>query len=346
MSSPFIKNDYVASVFVHVLRFLGVYSVAISYRAAKRHLDLGRNAVELLHIIANNMLLNNIKICMEDVYGTPIGFYKGVTLLYDTKRHTESKFYIVDARDMCSKDITEDVISLFLKTYPRDPVILVDAILWELHHEEEKRRAVKQFMVLLSTIRKRLTDLNVVLVSPPKELIDCIKEFKNSIGISNGSIYNIDLSKSILLDPYAPEELTMEDIMNSHYFIIGFLIDDRFPRPYATYMLKLLRNLDLKRRSIKLHGSLIGVPREINKIIDIILDVRLYGLSLEKAVVNNMGIDDKIKRIVYDIKKHLVKEGTVDEQYIKTLATLYNIDEHRFKKVYMRVRKLLNTTTG
>ncbi|MEM2261871.1 MAG: hypothetical protein QXK24_05415, partial [Ignisphaera sp.] len=338
------KNDYIALVFAHTLRFLGVDSVVISRKAVKKYLYSSKgNSIEMLHAIINSLLLRRVKICMEEVYGIPMGFYKGVLLLYDVKRCIEAKFHLMDMYEECTTDVTNNVISLFLKIYTRIPMILLDAIIWELHHDEEKKKAVKQLAVLISTIRKRLTDLNAIFVSPPTELMNFMKEMNSAIEIDEGSLYKIlDPSKTIILDPYASEELSVQDVLENQYFIIGFLVDDKFPRPYATYMLKLLRGIDFKRRSIKLNGSIIGVPKEINKIIDIILDVKLGGLMLEDAIISNMSIDDKIRRIIYDIEKYIAEGKVIDEQYIRRLSEFYNLDRDQFEKIYKRIRKLFS----
>lgn len=339
------KNDSVASIFAHVLRILGVDSVVISRRVVKKYLQHNKgNSIEILHTIANNILRKRIKICIERIYGVPIGFYKNITILYDTKKYMEVEYYIVDIHEKCSIDITNKTVSLFLSVYPKIPMILIDATLWELHHEEEKRKAIKQFLVLINTIRKRLTDLNILLVSPPIELIDLVKEAVEFIETNDNSIYNtIDSSKAIILDPYAHDELTVKDIMENHYFIVGLLIDDKFPRPYATYMLKLLQAINFNRKAIKLYGSIIGVPKEINKIIDIILDVKLNSMSLEEAIINNMSIDDKVKRIIYDIEKDIAKRRTIDENYIERYISIYKVNNNQFRKIYKRIKNYLKS---
>lgn len=332
-----------ASVFAHVLRILGVDSVVISRKVVKKYLQHNKgNSIEILHTIANNILRKRIKICIERIYGTPIGFYKNITILYDIKKYMEVEHYIVDIHEKCSIDITNKTVSLFLSVYPKTPMILIDATLWELHHEEEKRKAIKQFLVLINTIRKRLTDLNIILVSPPIELVDLVKEFIEFIETNNNSLYNtIDSSKAIILDPYAHDELTVKDIMENQYFIVGLLIDDKFPRPYATYMLKLLQAINFNRKAIKLYGSTVGVPKEINKIIDIILDVKLNSMPLEKAIINNMSIDDKVKRIIYDIEKDIAKRRTIDENYIERYISIYNVNNNQFRKIYKRIKSYL-----
>ncbi len=335
------KDDYVASIFADTLRILGVNSVAISRRVVKKHLYPNKKStIEMLNVIANSMLLGRIRICREKVYGTPVGFYKNILLLYDVKKYIEAGAYVVDIHEGCTTEITNDIISLFLRMYPRNPIILIDAILWELHHEEEKKKAIKQLIILISTLRKRLTDLNIILISPPAELMDFIKKLGSTIEVDDGSIYDtIDPSKAVVLDPYAHEELNVYDIMKNQYFVIGFLIDNKFSRPYATYMLKLLRGINFKRKAIKLYNSTVGIPKEINKIIDIILDVRLNGLPLENAIIDNMSIDDKIRRIVYDIERQVLERKTIDEHYIRKLFALYNVNEAQLKKICKRIRR-------
>ncbi|MCX8199733.1 MAG: hypothetical protein N3E36_06955 [Sulfolobales archaeon] len=316
--------------------------VVISRRVVKKYLSPSRkSSIEMLNTIVNNMLLGKIRICREEAYGTPIGFYKNILLLYDVKKHTEAEFRLTDVREECPTEITGEAISLFLSIYPRTPVVLLDATLWDLHHEEERKKAVKQFMILINTLRKRLTELNVILVSPPIELVDLIKKMDSIIEINDGSIYtSVDPSKVVLLDPYAHEELSVQDVLENQYFIIGLLVDDKFPRPYATYMLKLLHGIDCKRRAIKLYKSVIGVPKEINKIIDILLDIRLNGLSLENAIISNMSIDDKIRKVVHDIRKHALEGKIVDEQYVRKLCMVYDVNEVQFEKICKRIKRI------
>lgn len=341
-----LRNGYAASVFADALRIIGVGSVVISRKIVKRYLHSNiESSAEMLNTIANAVLLGKIRICRENAYGIPAGFYKNILLLYDVKKHTEAEFRFVDLSEDCRYEVTRDAVSLFLYMYPKTPVLLFDAILWELHHEDEKRKALKQFAILISTLRRRLTNLNAILISPPIELIDLVKKMGNAIEINDGSVYtNIDPSKTVILDPYSDEELSARDVFENQYFIIGLIVDSKFSRPYATYMLKLLRRINCKRRAIKLYGSTVGVPKEVNKIVDILLDVRLNGLSLEDAIIGSMGIDDKIDRMVHDIMKHLSEDGVVDEQYVRKLSMTYGVDEAQFEKMYRKIKRLLTTT--
>jgi Uncharacterized conserved protein len=109
-------------------------------------------------------------------------------------------------------------------------------------------------------------------------------------------------AKTIVLDPYGDVDANEEIIRNSDVFIIGGIVDKGRRLKYATTELAKMRGYDYPRVRIKLRGSVVGVPDEINKIAEIVLKVK-EGESLEEAVISTMSKADKVARILYDVHR-------------------------------------------
>ncbi|MEL9939438.1 MAG: hypothetical protein QW348_00750 [Ignisphaera sp.] len=296
------------------------------------------HSYEILNEIANNIIIGKAKLCRENVSGKIIGFYKGVSIARITRESNTFNLVVKDAKSPClGDDFTNHFLSIFAEIYPRRPIIVFDALFWELHHEYEKKKALKQLLVSINIVRQYLTDLNVLLVFPSHEIMALLNSFKNSIKVLHKFPY--DLLKNhrvIVLDPYASDRLTENDVMNGDVFLVELLVDDMFPRPFATYGANMVRGLNAERKSITYRGSVIGVPKEINKVIEIVLDVRFAGKTMDEAIKDAMGVDDKIYRVVYEVSK-MCRGNEALEDMIKRLMKELQLDERYYKRVLARV---------
>jgi tRNA (adenine9-N1/guanine9-N1)-methyltransferase len=331
-----------ADVLQFVLRLSGAEGVLLStavFRELKREIDVLTGA-KVLHHVANLLLTGRARICAQVSRGKEIGHYKGITVGVEVKGVTTFDYVVKSNKEKCDNDVTQIIISKFIDIYPRVPLIIFDALFWELHSDEEKKDAIQQFLFAVKTIRKYLTDLNIVVLSPSSELIDLINSFRNRINVITPASSITLPNKGVILDPYSNESLTIEEVLQADAIVVGLLVDSRFPRPYATYAMSLIRRLPYIRKAIVYKGSIVGVPKEINKIIEILLKVRFEGMSLDNAVKDTMGVDNKIYRVVYEVSKLCGKGKTVDKETIVSIMEELSLDKKYFNRVISRIKAL------
>ena len=325
-------TDIVALVFADVLRIVGINSIVLSRRFVRRYLQGYKISSEkILHRIANLVIANRVQICRERTWGVPIGFFHGVEVMYDVRASRQGEAVVRSQYETCSNDISREIRHVLLDVFPRIPLFVIDLGLWELHSETERNELFKQLLVVIDTLRERFTDLNLLLVATPRELkmrIDNILLGHGITILSDYEIYNeLDSRYTIVLDPYAEQEIDEKTVREVHTYILGGIIDEVYPRPYATKTLVELHDIDtFPRYSLRLWGSTVGVPNRINKIIEIITSVRC-GKSLEQAVIESMSTEDKITRILHEIHKRFGKERRIAVQEVVKLMKLFNLSE-------------------
>lgn len=332
----------VADVVTQIVASLNVDGLAIDSLLYRKITEGYRGRVihsyEILNEIANSIIIGKAKLCRESVPGKIIGLYKGVAIARIARESNTFNLVVKDAKSPClGDDFTDYFLSRFAEIYPRRPIIVFDALFWELHHEREKKKALKQLLVSINIVRRYLTDLNVLLISPSNEIMTLLNSFKNAIKVLHKFPYDILKNhRVIVLDPYASDRVTENDVMNGDVFLVELLVDDMFPRPFATYGANVIRGLNVERKSIAYRGSVIGVPKEINKVIEIILDVRFAGKTMDEAIKDVMGVDDKIYRVVYEVSK-MCRGNEALEDVIKGLMKELQLDEKYYKRVLARV---------
>lgn len=346
-----IVNDVVADAFIYALKFNEIVSLTLSRKILKRiSANQRKNPLELIHVLSTWLILNNLRICLKNAKGIPIGFYKGITILNPIKEVYNSDAIIVYKDEQCEYyDVTKQILDIFIKIVAKTPIFIIDLSLWELHHEKEKSKLLRQIALSINVIRKWLTDYHLILASIPLETLTKLNNFIKFLcpWYTTPDIYSsINRVRTLILDPYAEKTLTIEDIFNYDYFIIGGIVDRLYPRPYATYMIYKLYSLDVERRVIKLKDSRIGVPNEINKIIDIVLNVRFGGHSIEEAIVMNMSIDDKIERIVYDFLKTYKHSDLIKYDDVIKYMNFYKLSKDYVENIVSRLRRTITHSGG
>jgi len=338
-----LTSSIVATLLALVLKNLDIDVIAID-RSALRYIpvDARGRCEEILHTLANFIIAKKVYVCLDRVYGIPTGLYKGVTVLYAMKKGIESKAVVVKKGTACSNDITSTLREVLEHLLPRTPLFIIDLSLWELHHEKEKMSLMKQLVLTVNEIRRWLTDLNLVFVSTPLEVIQELQSV-----VPNSSTYFVTdefykllpYEKTVVLDPYAEEELTTSDVYRYDYFVIGGVVDRFFPRPYATYAIYRLHRMNFVRKAIKLQGSTVGVPNEINKIVAIINSVRFVGIEFDEAIRINMSVDDKVARILYDLMRVSKVKKRIDISDVEELTKLYSLDKKYKHRILSFIEK-------
>jgi len=271
-------------------------------------LYIGHEKPELQHL-AIKMLLRNYGLIDTDINALKIREEDGIQLF---KGRGEEK-----VKYLFGKGGKKVKLQL-----PRYPLIVIDMGLFdELEEEEEKRKTLLQVEVTLSVIRKWLWDGNLALIHSPLPL---------SIGKAK-IINDIQLDNCIVLDPYGDTVANEDIIRSTDIFIIGGIVDKGRRLKYATSKLAEKYNYPCKRVKIMLRDSIVGVPDEINKIVNIVLKVK-YGGKLEDAIIDNQSKSDKISRILRDVSLY-GKE--ILEEEIRWLK----VDEKTYKLILSRLQQ-------
>lgn len=203
---------------------------------------------------------------------------------------------------------------------PKYPLIVIDMGLFNELEDEEKRKTILQLDVTLSVIRKYLWDGNLAII-----------HYNYSLGRARNIDY-IDSDNCVVLDPYGEVDIDENTINKTDIFIIGGIVDKGRRIKYGTKKLAEKYNYPCKRERIALRGSTVGVPDEINKIVDIILKVRT-GKSLEDAIIDTQSKADKVARILTDVNNYGLEILEDDIKWLK-------VDEKLYKYILKRIQKI------
>jgi len=270
-------------------------------------LYVGHEKPELQHL-AIKMLLRNYGLIDADINALKIKEEEGIQLF---KGRGEEK-----VKYLFGKGGKKIELQL-----PKYPLIVIDMGLFnELEEEEEKRKTLLQVEVTLSVIRKWLWDGNLALIHFPLPL---------SIGKAK-IINEIESDNCIVLDPYGDTVANEDLIRGTDVFIIGGIVDKGRRLKYATSKLAEKYNYPCKRVKIMLRDSIVGVPDEINKIVNIVLKVK-YGGILEDAIIENQSKSDKISRILRDVS--LYGKEILDEE-----VRWLKVDDKTYKLILSRLK--------
>jgi len=330
-----------ANILSHALRFAGISLLTMNYSAYKHIIKSCKSDSCCLFSKILDMLLDRrTYICAESAGGIPALEYHGVTLLYDVKRSITAEFSI---KKRCSNvfNVSDRVRQILKSILPRSPLFVIDFLLFDLLSIRERRLLVKQLLMLIDLMRRRLTTANIVLVNVPESLLKYLDpELKAFLMLYNNDTgyLQIDGAEPIILDPYALQSLTEADVTASRVFISGGIVDEEFPRPYATtFVAELIESLTkVKSRSIMLRGNRVGVPDRVNKVVSVVLDVMQQQKTIEEAVIENMSVKDKIVRLYEELKS--LREPS--EEYLCRLVEWLRLD---FNALPNHIKKLLKT---
>ncbi len=324
----------------HYLRIMNVNSLALTKRAYRKLRELKNRVVGgILHAIALEILRGHVVIVRAetDIRFVPLSFKYGVTLGLEHGGGAWSTDFVValtkELEELADRYGRYTVIidEAFVKERLNiAPYFILDFSLWELHRDGERGEAYRQVVMLVDTVSKYLLDSNVILVNPPKGLVNKLNsefdysyEYFTCIGSEcEGAVKG----KGIVLDPYAENILTIEDVLEANYFVIGAVIDDKIPRPYAT---KLIREVNWPHaipKRIELWGSKVGVPNRVNKIAEILLRIRFDGLNIDEAIVKAMSKLDKLSRIHKEAYAFQSIHGYVRKELVERLCRALEID--------------------
>jgi Trm5-related predicted tRNA methylase len=133
----------------------------------------------------------------------------------------------------------------------------------------------------------------------------------------------------IVLDPYGDADLRIEDLEWAEAIVIGGIVD-RTPIKWLTNMLRNTNIPWAPSRRIRLRGSLLGVPGEINNIVSIVIR-SLETRDIERSVREVQPRRDAVIRASAELhrilaRKHITSIEDLIEIY-RSLLTWLNLDE-------------------
>ena len=179
---------------------------------------------------------------------------------------------------------------------PELPQFVLDFSLWDEMTEEEKRKTLFQVEMTVATIRNWLWEGNIRLANVPQGLSFPYRFATKAVS-----------GKCVVLDPKG-DEINSEELRSYDVFIIGAIVDKGRRLKDATQRLAKKAGYDCPRVRIALWGSTVGVPDEINKIVEIVLKVK-RGEDLEKAVIEEMSKSDIIARAKWELSRGNVEHA-------------------------------------
>ena len=172
-------------------------------------------------------------------------------------------------------------------TPPETPQFVLDFSLWNELDEEEKRKTLFQVEMAVATIRKWLWEGNIRLANLPPGIT-----FPYSFAVKEAE------GKCVVLDPKG-DDVDSEGLRQFDVFIIGAVVDKGRRLKNATLRIAEKAGYDCPRVRIALWGSTLGVPDEINKIVEIVLRVK-RGEELDKAILGTMSKSDLLARAKWE----------------------------------------------
>ncbi len=251
-------------------------------RALSRELlDLGITSVyskrESLQRIAVDVLVKGLKLKEGEFKGRVKAEELGVKIVWGKGEDRAEATFSQEGREV-------------LSDFPKIPLFIVDLGLWDYHSEKEKRRLLVQLIASVDAVRKHLWDYNLSLNHSPFKLTS----FPNKVR------YDVEpTGKAVVLNPYGDVVATEEMLREADTFILGGIVDESGWKGATTLLSEKFGYADLPQVRIELRGSRVGVPDRINKIIEIVLEVR-EGKGLEEAIIDNQSSADKFLRILRD----------------------------------------------
>ncbi|MEZ0290327.1 MAG: hypothetical protein ABWJ42_04480 [Sulfolobales archaeon] len=223
------------------------------------------------------------------------------------------------------------------------PRVIIDAGLIYYHRIDELKSLCKETLLGYSSLKRYCVDYQLVFVYPFRGLYDSYVERilrGERILVINTSVEHvlsvIGSSKPLYLDPYAERDLGVNDLYYYDSIVIGGIVD-KPPRKRLTTLL-IERNLPrVDSRRISLRGSIVGVPSEINSVIEIILRTLMYR-DLERAIRETQSKRDAMVRVLVELSRarRSIKSREDVERIYRELEKWLNIDLVVFRRALHR----------
>ncbi|MDT7896161.1 MAG: hypothetical protein RQ855_08165 [Desulfurococcales archaeon] len=214
-------------------------------------------------------------------------------------------------------------------------IFIVDLGAIHIHSERELKSLAIQLELSASSI-KREPSYRLYAVAPMKTT--GVEYIERSSLRSGYTLYIAPLEKIldmlgakrvIVLDPYGDADLRIEDLEWAEAIVIGGIVD-RTPIKWLTNMLRNTNIPWAPSRRIRLRGSLLGVPGEINNIVSIVIR-SLETRDIERSVREVQPRRDAVIRASAELHRILARKRiTSIEDLIeiyRSLSTWLNLDE-------------------
>ncbi len=230
------------------------------------------------------------------------------------------------------KSLLDINLQSYLKEYPKFAIYLAT----EWLSEKERRKLFAQLNYVLHEIRNYLWDKHLILENVDNKLFDVLGKYllvkHVEINTLSHHLENLNISREVVvLDPYAEEELTINDIFSAKLFILGGIVD--FGNRLKGSTAKLLK--DVPHKKITLRGSIVGVPDRLNLLVRILLEAKYKYFDLEKAIKVNQPYREAKVRCLMELQKK--KPETIE--YFDSLSEWLNLRLKDFLWALEKVKK-------
>ena len=238
---------------------------------------------------ALNILNRNYKLALKEKLGKLVGKFFGIDILLG-KGNNKAEALVI------RKDGAEvkDELMFLLENKPRI-VVWVDYKM----NEKELRKLAIQLNFTLASLRNYLWDRHLYIENVNEKFRGLLERYVPLRNVNVNSINAEYLTNAVVLDPYAEEDLTSEDVLRYDTFIFGGIVD--FGNRLKGETKSILEGLPHKR--ISLRGSIVGVPDRLNILTNIILYTRYYSFDLEKSIKKFQPHRDARVRCLIEIQR-------------------------------------------
>lgn len=214
-------------------------------------------------------------------------------------------------------------------------ILIVDLGTIHIHSERELKSLVIQLELSASKIRED-PSYRLCAVAPIKT--SGIEHIERSSLRTGYPLYIAPLEKildifgirrALVLDPYGEADLRIEDLEWAEAIVVGGIVD-RTPIKGLTTMLRDISIPWAPSRRIRLRGSLLGVPGEINNIVSIVIRSLKVG-DIEKSIKEVQPKRDAVMRASAELNKILARRPNLSiddlQEIYRSFQDWLNIDE-------------------
>ncbi|MEM1610204.1 MAG: hypothetical protein QXQ57_00980 [Sulfolobales archaeon] len=213
-------------------------------------------------------------------------------------------------------------------------IFIVDLGVIHIHSERELKSLAIQLDLSASSIKRE--SYKLYAVAPMKAA--GVEYIERSSLRSGYTLYIAPLEKIldmlgakrvIVLDPYGEADLRVEDLEWAEAIVIGGIVD-RTPIKGLTTMLRNMNIPWAPSRRIRLRGSLLGVPGEINSIVSIVIK-SLETRDIERSVREVQPRRDAVIRASAELNRILARRCVTSIEDLieiyRSLSSWLNLDE-------------------
>ncbi len=341
---------------VEVLRDMNILNIHIDKSTLYKLRD---SKVDYFQWLSIMILENKVRICIEPRHssGSIVAEKGGVKLVRGAGSELTNVHIYWRSKSCQGQDITwkiREKLKSYIEELKNKIIFIIDVSFWHEHTEIEKRELIEQIVLTIKSVRKYLHDSCLAVTSCCDDFLhyfhNATKGMRHSVVLTKLDLRTfikkiIRFKGNILmLDPEGEFTLSDLDVRSYNVYIMGGIIDKERTDKFGTYRLYNMYRLwefNIPRFKIALNGSIVGVPDRLNKIAEIIMETKLLGKPLDKAVIEQQSKRDRVYRWLYEIQKlaRKVRVGNkiihiISEDIVNKLRERYPLDEKSIQKVF------------